>query len=64
MFEALKKIMALAEELGDVTVFTVRDWLEPGKYKVNIEGMAPDGITFEFDVELTVPVPERKESER
>lgn len=61
MFEALKKIMSLAEELGDVTKFTVSDWLTPGEYKVDIEGTAPDGMTFEFDVKLTVPVPERKE---
>ena len=56
MFEALKKIMAAAEELGDVTKFSCNDWLKPGEYKMEIEGKGPDGMTFEFNVKLMFPV--------
>lgn len=56
MFEALKKIMAAVEELGDITKFSCSDWLEPGEYRVDIKGKGPDGMTFEFDVKLAFPV--------
>ena len=57
MFEALKKIMAAAEALGDVTKFSCNDWLKPGEYKVDIEGKGQDGMTFEMAVKMTFPVP-------
>lgn len=63
MFETLKKIMAAAEELGDVTKFTCKDWLTPGEYKVDIEGKGADGMTFKFDVKLMFPVPVTDQTE-
>lgn len=63
MFEALKKIMAAAEELGDVTKFSCNDWLKPGEYKVDIEGKGPDGMTFEMAVKMTFPVPVTDQTE-
>ena len=63
MFETLKKIMAAAEELGDVTKFSCKDWLKPGEYKVDIEGKGPDGMTFEFNAKLKFPVPVTDQTE-
>lgn len=63
MFEALKKIMAAAEELGDVTKIHVSDWIDPGTYRVRIEGNDSKGMTFDMEVNLKFPVPVTDQTE-
>lgn len=63
MFEALKKIMAAAEELGDVTKIHVSDWIDPGSYRVAIDGKDHSGMTFEMKVQLKFPVPVTDQTE-
>lgn len=63
MFEALKKIMAAAEELGDPTRIHVSDWIDPGTYRVKIEGKDSKGMTFDMEVNLKFPVPVTDQTE-
>lgn len=63
MFEALKKIMAAAEELGDVTKIHVSDWINPGTYRVTMKGKDSTGMTFELEVNLKFPVPVTDQTE-
>lgn len=63
MFEALKKLMAAAEELGVVSKFTCNDWIHPGEYRVEIEGKDSSGMTFELEAKLKYPVPVTDQTE-
>ena len=52
MFDVIKKIMEAAEELGAVKKFSAGDWVNPGEYRVSIEGENESGMSFQMDVTL------------
>lgn len=63
MYEALKKIMAAAEELGDVDKIHVSSWIDPGGYRIAIEGHDSTGMTFEIEANLKFPAPVEGQTE-
>jgi len=52
MLDVIKKIIEAAEELGTVKKFSAGDWVNPGEYRVFIEGENEDGLSFQMDVTL------------
>ena len=52
MFEALKKIIAAAEELGPAHDMTVIDWSGTRGKMVFVEGITSDGLDYSMEVHL------------
>ena len=63
MLEVIKKIMEAAEELGTVSKFSACDWVNPGEYRVTVEGKNGEGVAFRLEVTLMPPGTESKEQE-
>lgn len=64
MFEALKKIMAAAEELGPAHDMTVVDWSGCNGKMVIIEGITGDGLDYSMEVHLKQAGKEQEVSEK
>ena len=52
MFEALKKIIAAAEELGPAHDLTVIDWSGANGKMVVVEGVTEEGLEYSMEVHL------------
>ena len=64
MFEALKKIIAAAEELGPAHDMTVIDWSGTNGKMVIIEGETTDGLDYSMEVHLKRPDREEEADEK
>lgn len=64
MFEALKKIIAAAEELGPAHDMTIVDWSGTKGKLFIIEGVTGDGLDYSMEVHLKQPDQEQEANEK